>query len=689
MPSARGSRAARCEFGPGITHVMAVVNLSPESRVRHSVVDSPQAALDGPASTGRSARRSSISARSRATSRTDRSPRTRSSTALLPALELLAADGFVVVLRHLEARGRGRRRGGRRRDRERHRRTARPARSSSWCRDTGAGAVVMHLEGENPLAVARPGARRRPSRGGGGAAAGAGGGVAGRGRHGTAAGGSRTVHQLPKRLRGLRAAAARDDPVARRPRHDRRAGAHPRAAQGGHPPDAGLPHTLDRERCRRDPRARRRGRLRPRSSSRPASSEAPDRRGCPRRRLVASRTARTIASASRCSRTIAEPETICSAGGITNTTVTIATSWTPTRTTCALSTSRHSAAVCSWRSASTVAAATRRWRAVDATEPSAKPTASSPDRASVTRTRLRRPRDLRCDVHEHGADRVRRARPARLGVAVGVQLDHRHDPAVELDAEAGQGDRLDVAHHLLRRAWTPWARMWTSVGRPMSSVTTRAAETSGSRQSSRSSSRTSSSGPSPLPGVVTASSTCCSMVRASLRPGRPRTVAFRPRRSRSGVPGRVTPGGAGGHPSLAVVCGTTVASVANERHGRYAQGHREVVPSYSRYDRLPNPARERSGRSVVARPDGRGRHDRREGGHRGSDADGKASGVRDRRVLRAKRCPLAISGLPERYISKKVISHEEDLRPSRHAHVQHGCTAARRRCSEVEVATAL
>src|SRR4051812_21310230 len=61
-------------------------------------------------------------------------------------------------------------------------------------------------------------------------------------------------------------------------------------------------------------------------------------------------------------------------------------------------------------------------------------------------------------------------------------------------------------------------------------------------------------------------------------------------------------------------------------------------------------------------------------------------GRRDRRVLRAKRCPLANSGLPERFIAKKVISHAEDVRPYRHAHVQHGCIAACRRCTEVEVA---
>ena len=40
-----GDRVGALQFGPDITHVMAVVNLSPESRVRHSVVGSPAEAL--------------------------------------------------------------------------------------------------------------------------------------------------------------------------------------------------------------------------------------------------------------------------------------------------------------------------------------------------------------------------------------------------------------------------------------------------------------------------------------------------------------------------------------------------------------------------------------------------------------------------------------------------------------------
>jgi len=81
----------------------------------------------------------------------------------------------------------------------------------------------------------------------------------------------------------------------------------------------------------------------------------------------------------------------CSPWGSTNTTVTTATSCIPTRTTCALSTSTRSAAGSSWRRASTVAVATRRCWALEATDPSAKPTAVSSSRLSVTRTRERSP----------------------------------------------------------------------------------------------------------------------------------------------------------------------------------------------------------------------------------------------------------------------------------------------------------
>ena len=168
---------------------------------------------------------------------------------------------------------------------------------------------------------------------------------------------------------------------------------------------------------------------------------------------MASSTARTTASASACWRTMAEPETSCSLGGSTNTTVTIATSWAPTRTICALSTSMHSAAVSSWRSASTVAVATRRWRAVDAIEPSANPTASSSPPGERDPDERPEPADLGGAVDEDGPE-LGRGLLGDLGVAVAVggaaELDDRDDPAVELDPEAGQGDRLDVPDHLLR-----------------------------------------------------------------------------------------------------------------------------------------------------------------------------------------------------------------------------------------------
>ncbi len=151
MPSA-GDRVGALQFGPGITHVMAVVNLSPESRVRHSVVDSPQAALErareyralGASIIDLGAQSSHFENRPLAPDEElDR---------LLPALELLAADGFVVscdtwkpeVAVGAVAAGAAivNDTGG-----------LRDPRIVELVRDTGAGAVVMHLEGENPLAV--------------------------------------------------------------------------------------------------------------------------------------------------------------------------------------------------------------------------------------------------------------------------------------------------------------------------------------------------------------------------------------------------------------------------------------------------------------------------------------------------------------------------------------------------------
>jgi dihydropteroate synthase len=151
VPSA-GERVGALEFGPGITHVMAVVNLSPESRVRHSVVSSPRAALER----ARAYRElgASIIDLGAQSSHFENRPLTPDEELdrLLPALELLAADGFVVscdtwkpeVAIGAVAAGAAivNDTGG-----------LRAPRIVELVRATGAGAVVMHLEGENPLAV--------------------------------------------------------------------------------------------------------------------------------------------------------------------------------------------------------------------------------------------------------------------------------------------------------------------------------------------------------------------------------------------------------------------------------------------------------------------------------------------------------------------------------------------------------
>ena len=133
---------------------------------------------------------------------------------------------------------------------------------------------------------------------------------------------------------------------------------------------------------------------------------------------------------------------------VTNTIVTTATSDAPTRTTCACSTSRHSAAGSSRRSASTVALATRRWRAVVAIEPDALPTASPASLPSVTRTRLRSP------LASAWIDTIEGRKPAAVvdghEEVVVAELHDRHDPAVDLEPELRERDRLHVAHDLLR-----------------------------------------------------------------------------------------------------------------------------------------------------------------------------------------------------------------------------------------------
>lgn len=145
--------AARAlEFGPGITHVMAVVNLSPESRVRHSVVGSPQEAL-ARAREYRQAGASIIDlgAQSSHFENVELSP-AEEIDRILPTLHLLAEDGFVVSVDSwkpevtaaaLEVGAAIVNDTGGLKD---------PA-MVALVRDSGAGAVAMHIEGENPLSV--------------------------------------------------------------------------------------------------------------------------------------------------------------------------------------------------------------------------------------------------------------------------------------------------------------------------------------------------------------------------------------------------------------------------------------------------------------------------------------------------------------------------------------------------------
>ena len=83
-------------FAPDVTHVMAVVNLSPESRVRQAVVDSPEAALER-ARWARDLGASIIDlgAQSSHFENRELTP-AEELERLLPALDLLVADGFVV-----------------------------------------------------------------------------------------------------------------------------------------------------------------------------------------------------------------------------------------------------------------------------------------------------------------------------------------------------------------------------------------------------------------------------------------------------------------------------------------------------------------------------------------------------------------------------------------------------------------
>jgi dihydropteroate synthase len=140
------------EFAPDRTHVMAVVNLSPESRVRHSVVESPPAALDR-ARAYRDLGASIIDLGAQSSHFENRPLSSEEELGrLLPALELLVADGFVVSVDSWKpdvltaAVGHGAAivndTGG-----------LRDPAVRELVRSAGIGAVVMHIEGENPLAV--------------------------------------------------------------------------------------------------------------------------------------------------------------------------------------------------------------------------------------------------------------------------------------------------------------------------------------------------------------------------------------------------------------------------------------------------------------------------------------------------------------------------------------------------------
>ena len=151
MPAAL-DRLRALEFGAGVTHVMAVVNLSPESRVAHSVVDSPGAALQR-ARESRDLGASIIDLGAQS-SHFENLPLTPDEEIerLLPALTLLVDDGFVVSVDTwkpavaVAAVGAGalivNDTGG----------LQDPA-MVALVRDVGVGAVAMHIEGANPLEV--------------------------------------------------------------------------------------------------------------------------------------------------------------------------------------------------------------------------------------------------------------------------------------------------------------------------------------------------------------------------------------------------------------------------------------------------------------------------------------------------------------------------------------------------------
>jgi dihydropteroate synthase len=140
------------EFGPDVVHVMAVVNLSPESRVKQSVVDSPVAAL-ARAREYRELGASIIDLGAQSSHFENRALEPAEEIErLAPALELLVADGFVVsvdtwkpaVARVAAELGAAivNDTGG-----------LQDPEMREVVRSAGTGAVVMHIEGEHPLAV--------------------------------------------------------------------------------------------------------------------------------------------------------------------------------------------------------------------------------------------------------------------------------------------------------------------------------------------------------------------------------------------------------------------------------------------------------------------------------------------------------------------------------------------------------
>lgn len=144
--------AAELRFGSDITHVMAVVNLSPESRVKHSVVDGPDEAL-ARARWARDLGASLIDVGAQSSHFENRELSVADEVdRLLPALESLITNGFVVSVdtwkpevaaAALDAGAAIVNDTGGLQD----------SRMIELVAASGAAAVLMHIEGENPLTV--------------------------------------------------------------------------------------------------------------------------------------------------------------------------------------------------------------------------------------------------------------------------------------------------------------------------------------------------------------------------------------------------------------------------------------------------------------------------------------------------------------------------------------------------------